>query len=53
LPVDTPIGFFFLPEPLREPVPIPDAFIGLGMECLTPFEMLRNERERFVPGTSP
>jgi hypothetical protein len=27
---------------------IPDACIGLGVRCVTPFEMLRNERARFV-----
>jgi len=27
-----------------------DACIGLGIRCVTPFEMLRNERARFVLG---
>ena len=27
---------------------IPDACIGLGIKCMTPFEMLRRERARFV-----
>ena len=32
-------------------VKIPDACIGLGVRCVTPFEMLRIERARFVlPG---
>lgn len=29
-------------------VKIPNACIGLGMKCMTPFEMLRAERARFV-----
>jgi len=32
-------------------IKIPDACIGLGIKCLTPFEMLRNERARFILGT--
>lgn len=32
-------------------VKIPDACIGLNIKCVTPFEMLRNERARFVLGT--
>ena len=31
-------------------VKIPDACIGLGIRCVTPFEMLRRERARFVLG---
>jgi len=31
-------------------VKIPNACIGLGVKCLTPFEMLRRERARFVLG---
>ncbi len=27
---------------------VPDACIGLGIECVTPFEMLKKERARFV-----
>jgi len=34
-------------------IKIPDACIGLGIKWLTPFEMLRNERARFVLGPSP
>jgi Domain of unknown function (DUF4411) len=33
-------------------IKIPDACIGLGVKCVTPFEMLRHERARFVLGTS-
>lgn len=29
-------------------VQIPDVCIGLGVKCVTPFEMLRAERARFV-----
>jgi hypothetical protein len=32
-------------------IKIPDACIGLGIRCITPYEMLRNERARFVLGT--
>ena len=31
-------------------IKIPDACIGLGVKCATPFEMLRRERARFVLG---
>lgn len=31
-------------------IKIPDACIGLGIKCITPFEMLRLERARFVLG---
>ena len=31
-------------------VKIPDACAGLGVKCVTPFEMLRRERARFVLG---
>jgi hypothetical protein len=36
-------------------IKIPDACIGLGIRCITPYEMLRNERARFVlgPGDPP
>jgi hypothetical protein len=29
-------------------IKIPDACIGLGIKCMTPFEILRRERARFV-----
>jgi len=29
-------------------IKIPNACIGLGIACLTPYEMLRRERARFV-----
>jgi len=31
-------------------IKIPDACIGLNIKCMTPFEMLRRERARFVLG---
>jgi hypothetical protein len=31
-------------------IKIPDACLGLGIKFMTPFEMLRRERARFVPG---
>jgi hypothetical protein len=31
---------------------IPNACIDLGVKCMTPFEMLRLERARFVLGPS-
>ena len=32
-------------------IKIPDACIGLGIKCMTPFEMLRRERARFILGS--
>jgi hypothetical protein len=32
-------------------IKIPDACIGLGIRCITPYEMLRNEHARFVLGS--
>lgn len=32
---------------------IPDACIGLGIKCVTPYEMLRTERARFILGSTP
>ena len=34
----------------RKRIKIPDACIGLGVKCVTPWEMLRTERARFVLG---
>lgn len=41
--------------PLNSPrkIKIPDACIGLNIKCMTPFEMLRRERARFVLGPRP
>lgn len=32
-------------------IKIPDACIGLGIKCVTPYEMLRTERARFILGS--
>lgn len=34
-------------------IKIPNACIGLNIPCITPFEMLRRERARFVLGPQP
>jgi len=34
-------------------IKIPNASIGLGVKCMTPFEMLRHERARFILGPQP
>jgi fermentation-respiration switch protein FrsA (DUF1100 family) len=39
-----------VPSASTRKIKIPDACIGLGM-CMTPFEMLRRERARFVLGS--
>lgn len=31
-------------------IKIPDACVGLGIKCMTPYEMLRTERARFILG---
>ncbi len=36
------------PAASQRKIKIPDACIGLGIKCMTPFEMLRRERARFV-----
>ena len=33
-------------------IKVPDACMGLEIECITPFEMLRDERPRFVLGVA-
>jgi len=40
-----------IPSASTRKIKIPDACIGLGIKCMTPFEMLRRERARFVPGS--
>jgi hypothetical protein len=39
-----------VPAPSAKKIKIPNACIGLGIRCVTPFEMLRTERARFVLG---
>lgn len=38
------------PSASTRKIKIPDACIGLGIKCMTPYEMLRRERARFVLG---
>jgi hypothetical protein len=42
-----------IPSASRRKIKIPDACIGLGIKCMTPYEMLRLERARFVLGATP
>ncbi|HXO18800.1 MAG TPA: DUF4411 family protein [Thermoanaerobaculia bacterium] len=42
-----------IPSPSTRKIKIPDACIGLGIKCMTPFQMLRLERARFVLGQQP
>ncbi len=39
-----------VPSSSTKKIKIPDACIGLGVKCMTPFQMLRTERARFVLG---
>lgn len=40
-----------VPSPSLKKIKIPDACIGMRVKCMTPFQMLRTERARFVlPG---
>ena len=40
------------PSASLKKIKIPDACIGLGVKCMTPYEMLRAEHARFVlPGS--
>ena len=41
-----------IPSQSTKRVKIPNACIGLGVKCMTPFEMLRCERARFVLRTT-
>ncbi len=42
-----------VPSASTRKIKIPDACIGLGVKCMTPYEMLRLERARFVLGPQP
>jgi Domain of unknown function (DUF4411) len=42
-----------VPSASTRKIKIPDACIGLGIKCMTPFQMLRLERARFVLGPQP
>ena len=39
-----------VPSASARKIKIPDACIGLGIKFMTPFEMLRRERAKFVLG---
>lgn len=41
-----------VPSPSTKKLKIPDACIGVGVKCVTPFQMLRSERARFELGDS-
>ncbi len=40
-------------SPSTKKIKIPNACIGVGVRCMSPFEMLRIERARFVLGPTP
>ncbi len=40
-----------VPADTARKIKIPNACIGLGLRCMSPYEMLRRERARFVLGT--
>ncbi len=42
-----------VPSASTRKIKIPDACLGLGIKFMTPYEMLRRERARFVLGTHP
>ncbi|MFW6012468.1 MAG: DUF4411 family protein [bacterium] len=39
-----------VPAASTKKIKIPDACIGLGIKCMSPYEMLRRERARFILG---
>ena len=39
-----------IPAASTKKIKIPNACIGLGVKCMTPYEMLRKERDRFILG---
>ncbi len=41
-----------IPSVSTRKIKIPNVCIGLGIRCMTPFEMLRRERARFVLGAA-
>jgi hypothetical protein len=41
------------PSATLRKIKIPDACVGLGVRCVSPFEMLRNQRARFVLEATP
>ena len=47
-PTDIQLSTHEIASTSSKKVKIPDACIGLGIKCMSPFEMLRFERARFV-----
>lgn len=41
-----------IPSGSKKKIKIPDVCIGMGIKCMTPYEMLRREHARFVLGAS-
>lgn len=39
-----------VPSPSTKKIKIPDACVGLGVRCVSTFDMLRNSRARFILG---
>lgn len=37
-----------VPSPSLKKIKIPDACIGMGVKCMSPFQMLRTERAKFI-----
>lgn len=42
-----------VPSDSTKKIKIPNASIGLGLQCVSPYEMLRRERARFILGPAP
>lgn len=42
-----------IPSDSVRKIKIPNVCVGLGIHCVTPYEMLRRERARFVLGAAP
>jgi hypothetical protein len=42
-----------IPSDSKKKIKIPNACIGIGLKFVTPYEMLRHERARFVLGPGP
>lgn len=42
-----------VPSATTRKIKIPDACIGMHIKCMTPYEMLRKERARFILGPQP
>jgi hypothetical protein len=42
-----------VPSTSTKKIKIPDVCVGMGVDCMTPFQMLSRSRARFVLGPSP